>query len=256
MSSSSTATLAATIVKVGSASEFDVLAEKYTSVVVMFTAKWCEKCDQMYADFVQLADRHRLLRFALVDIDQVPSIADEFNVESVPAVLLMHDGKATVLSKSKRLSSVVKHVEELDRMTVDYDKHNSGSVGGRASPSRKPHAAPSPRRHRAPASSGSSDSSSSDDDHHHHHKGGSSGYSGKSSSSSSSSSHHHKASGGGGGGSASGSSGKGQHRSSSDGSSHHARRHYKPLASSSSDSDHHRRSSSSDSDDSSTGASR
>lgn len=65
-----------------------------TPVLVDFTAQWCGPCRMMKPILEQLHQRMgEKLRIIKIDIDQSPSAAQAFNVQSVPTLLLFHQGK-------------------------------------------------------------------------------------------------------------------------------------------------------------------
>jgi len=56
--------------------------------VVCLCAEWCGTCRDYRPLFEQVARQHPALRFAWVDIEDHADIADEFDVETFPTVLV------------------------------------------------------------------------------------------------------------------------------------------------------------------------
>lgn len=63
-------------------------------VLVDFTAVWCGPCKMMKPVLDELhrrmGDKLRILK---IDIDQSPAVANAFNVQSVPTLILFQQGK-------------------------------------------------------------------------------------------------------------------------------------------------------------------
>jgi suppressor of tumorigenicity protein 13 len=71
--------------------------------VLYFTATWCGPCRVMAPLFEKLAQKHPQVVFFKLDIDQLGSVAQEWNVTSVPTFFFVKNGKTvdTVVGADK-----------------------------------------------------------------------------------------------------------------------------------------------------------
>lgn len=73
---------------------FDQLLAKHAMVIVEFSAEWCEPCKGFAKVFANTAQKHRDILFASIDIDQEPELAADFQIRSVPFVVILREGIA------------------------------------------------------------------------------------------------------------------------------------------------------------------
>ncbi|WCJ35256.1 thioredoxin 3 [Euphorbia peplus] len=62
-------------------------------VVVDFTAVWCPPCRFMLPILQGLAKKWTDVTFLKVDVDELRTVAEEYEVEAMPTFLLMKEGK-------------------------------------------------------------------------------------------------------------------------------------------------------------------
>ena len=80
---------------IGDAQEFAAFLEKHRLVVVKFEAEWCGPCKRIVPDVLRLAERSapKGVAWAAVDVDKVKSVADEYQVRSMPTFLFIKHGE-------------------------------------------------------------------------------------------------------------------------------------------------------------------
>lgn len=88
---------AGTIVReLNSVSEFETALSSSSFVVVDFNADWCPPCKVMTPLFNKLAAASAIpghLAFVSINVDEVPEVAQEYSVTSMPSFLFFADGK-------------------------------------------------------------------------------------------------------------------------------------------------------------------
>jgi thioredoxin len=65
---------------------------KVGRVLVDFYASWCGPCQKLRPLFVTLAESKPSVLFAKVDTDEEEDLVEEYNIRSLPTVLLLVDG--------------------------------------------------------------------------------------------------------------------------------------------------------------------
>ena len=83
-------------------------------VLVDFGATWCGPCRQMEPVLSHLSLNYEgRLKVAKLDVDENPSIAEEYGIESIPALVLIHNGQEVDrVTGSRSLSSLSSWVDE------------------------------------------------------------------------------------------------------------------------------------------------
>lgn len=69
------------------------LVQKYEKVVIEGYADWCRPCKALEPILKKLADMHRDILFAKLDIDQSAVIAEQFQIQGVPTILFFKQGQ-------------------------------------------------------------------------------------------------------------------------------------------------------------------
>ena len=63
-------------------------------VLVDFFATWCGPCKMLSPILEKVAAEHEDLTVLKVDVDEVPDVATQYGIRSIPTLILFEDGKA------------------------------------------------------------------------------------------------------------------------------------------------------------------
>lgn len=76
--------------------EFDAeVIRSAVPVVVDFYATWCGPCRQLAPTMDSLADQYAgRIKFVKVNVDESPKLAQQFQVEGIPMLLFLQNGKS------------------------------------------------------------------------------------------------------------------------------------------------------------------
>ena len=78
---------------IATAADLSDLLSSHRHVVLKFTASWCRPCQVFAPVFEEIQTRARdSCAFAIVDVDRVSEIAEQFAVSRIPHVTLFEDG--------------------------------------------------------------------------------------------------------------------------------------------------------------------
>ena len=70
------------------ADNFDETIQNNDCVIVDFWAKWCGPCLAFAPVFEELSEKHPKVVFAKVDIEKETSLADDFQIRSIPFLII------------------------------------------------------------------------------------------------------------------------------------------------------------------------
>lgn len=74
-------------------SEFKELLSSEETVFVDFFAQWCGPCKMLAPSIEKLADEHKEVKVVKIDTDQIPSLAMEYQVQSIPTLITFKNGQ-------------------------------------------------------------------------------------------------------------------------------------------------------------------
>jgi thioredoxin 1 len=73
------------------------------NIIMDFTASWCGPCKKLKPHFNQaesfMSNMELDLTFATVDVDEAETVAAEYNIEAMPTIILIKNGKEVSRTK-------------------------------------------------------------------------------------------------------------------------------------------------------------
>lgn len=75
--------------------KFQELLSQNEVVFVDFFATWCGPCKMLAPIIEQLADKHPEVKVVKIDVDQEPSLAMQYQVQSIPTLITFKNGQPT-----------------------------------------------------------------------------------------------------------------------------------------------------------------
>jgi thioredoxin 1 len=79
------------MIEITSADELAALLKTNDKVLVDFHATWCGPCRVLAPMLKGLEAQYNGVRFAKVDVDEVPALASKYNVTAMPTVIFLKD---------------------------------------------------------------------------------------------------------------------------------------------------------------------
>ncbi|MCD8029159.1 MAG: thioredoxin [Erysipelotrichaceae bacterium] len=73
--------------------EFDSVINNYKLVFVDFYADWCGPCKMLAPSVEKLANEHEEVQVVKINVDEEPSLAMKFGVQSIPTLITFKDGQ-------------------------------------------------------------------------------------------------------------------------------------------------------------------
>jgi thioredoxin 1 len=95
--------------------------EQHSLLVIDFWAEWCGPCKSFMKVLEEIAPKHPEFVFGSVNIDVEKTLADEFQIRSIPAVMIMRD-KVVLFAESGALSASVMMKLLDEAKTLDPEK--------------------------------------------------------------------------------------------------------------------------------------
>ena len=88
------------------ADNFDQVIHDHHFLLIDFWAKWCKPCQTFKTVIDRVAPEYPDFLFARIDIEDQKALADEFEVRSIPSVMILRDN-VVVYAESGALSMSV-----------------------------------------------------------------------------------------------------------------------------------------------------
>ena len=82
-------------VKVTSANFESEVIKSDKPVIIDFYADWCGPCNILGPTMEQIADERNDLKVVKINVDEEGELAQQFNVMSIPTIVVMKEGKVT-----------------------------------------------------------------------------------------------------------------------------------------------------------------
>lgn len=87
-------------------------------VIVDYWAPWCEPCLTFTEAFKQVSENHPDIVFGMVNIDEENEIAEFFEVEKIPGIMVIRE-QASIFTQIGDISAPA--LEEIIKWARDYD---------------------------------------------------------------------------------------------------------------------------------------
>lgn len=97
---------------------FKEAIENNAMVIVDFWAPWCDPCLTFSDTFKQVAENHPDIVFGMVNTETDNEIAEYFNVEKIPGILVVRE-QAGLLAQVGELGAAA--LEEIIKWAREYD---------------------------------------------------------------------------------------------------------------------------------------
>lgn len=100
---------------------FDDVVAKHDLVVIDFWAKWCKPCLHFSDVFDKVAAEFSDVQFAKVDIETEPELTTDFNIRSIPFLIIIKKG-VVIYAEAGELSQAV--LTDLVMQAINLDLQN------------------------------------------------------------------------------------------------------------------------------------
>ena len=101
---------------------FDQIVADKDLVIVDFSAEWCVPCKSFAKVFATAAEKYPDGIFASIDIDKEPELAADFNIRSVPFLIIMRQNIAVFAESGAltftALDDLIQKARALDMVEV------------------------------------------------------------------------------------------------------------------------------------------
>ena len=94
------------------ASELEALIQQGHILFVDFWAKWCAPCRQFAPIYERVASHYEKIMFVSIDIEQESQLAEEFQIRSIPHLMVFKSGIAIYSDSGSMPESVLRELVE------------------------------------------------------------------------------------------------------------------------------------------------
>jgi thioredoxin 1 len=105
-----------------SKTNFDAFLEGDQIVAVYFSADWCQPCHVFAPIFEKVAGQYPEIKFGSIDVEQEKELASDFNIRSVPTLIIFREHVALCMESGALsepvLKDLIKQAQALDMQEV------------------------------------------------------------------------------------------------------------------------------------------
>lgn len=113
----------------------DILINENEIAVIDFWAEWCGPCKSFAPVYERVADRFPTLKFAKINIEEEPELAELFHVRSIPHLVIMKEGIAIYSDSGSMSESALRELitQAIDADVTELKKQIEGGEEGKTS---------------------------------------------------------------------------------------------------------------------------
>ena len=87
-----------------------------SKVIMYFTADWCQPCQAIKPQFMELSKEYPDMSFNKIDADLNRDKIEDFNVQSLPTFVFLHEGKEVFRFSGKDVPQLKEKTERLHQL--------------------------------------------------------------------------------------------------------------------------------------------
>lgn len=97
-------------ITIGKSNFQDEVMNSDKPVLIDFWATWCGPCRMLAPIIEEIANEHNDIKVGKVNVDEEAELAEEFNIESIPTLVLIKNGKIVSRSLGYRPKSDIEEM--------------------------------------------------------------------------------------------------------------------------------------------------